>query len=290
MLFVVISHYIYHGIKGHNVEWLTSSNNLINIINYLSMEMLWVISTVAVNCYIMISGYFLIHKTEHRWKGIIKVWSEAVFYSFTIYLFTNFVLHEELKWSLFVKNIFIIYFKQYWFINFYIALMLLAPYISMMAKQINKSQYQSLLIINLILCFQVPYGKIFGDFASIPWFTLLYLTGGYIRIYYIPQSLKVNTLTLTVLSTFCFTILVLCYNFFIDKQNITELSLRSTAYNGPIYFLSILFFLIFIEFPSFKGLVSKILLQIAPYTLGCYLIHDNNIIRSLLWNHIFEKN
>lgn len=50
------------------------------------MEMLWVISTVAVNCYIMISGYFLINRIEHRWKGIIKVWSEAVFYSFIIYL------------------------------------------------------------------------------------------------------------------------------------------------------------------------------------------------------------
>lgn len=24
MLFVVISHFIYHGLKGHNVNWLTS--------------------------------------------------------------------------------------------------------------------------------------------------------------------------------------------------------------------------------------------------------------------------
>lgn len=154
----------------------------------------------------------------------------------------------------------------------------------------SKSQYQSLLFINLILCFQVPYGKIFGDFASIPWFTFLYLTGGYIRMYSIPHFLKANALLFTILLTFCFALLVLAYNYLIDNQDITELSLKSSAYNGPIYFLSILFFLIFVESSSFKGWISKILLRVAPYTLGCYLIHDNNIIRSLLWEYIFEKN
>lgn len=51
MLLVVISHYIYHGLKENNISWLTSSNNYVNIISYLSMEILWIISTVAVNCY-----------------------------------------------------------------------------------------------------------------------------------------------------------------------------------------------------------------------------------------------
>lgn len=250
MFLVVVSHYMFHGLKAYNINWLTSSSSIINIINFLSMEMLWIISTVAVNCYIMISGYFLIQKTEHRWKGIIKVWIETVFYSLIIYTISNLTLYEDFKWNIFIQNIFIIYFKQYWFINFYIALMLIAPYISILGKQLNKKQYQLLLIISLILCFQVPYGKIFCDFASIPWFTFLYLTGGYIRIYSVPRFLKDNTVVFTILLIFSFAILVLGYNIFIIKQPITELSLRSTAYNGPIYFLSILFFLIFIEKPT----------------------------------------
>lgn len=167
--------------------------------------------------------------------------------------------------------------------------MLLAPYISILAQQLNKIQYQSLLIILLILCFQVPYGKIFGDFASLPYFTLLYLTAGYIRIYSVPEFLKVNLLVYVVLFIWGFAALVLIYNMFIIKQPTTELSLRSTTYNGPIYFLSILFFLIFIFKPTLKGWIPKILIRSAPYTLGVYLIHDNHIIRALLWGYIFDE-
>lgn len=253
------------------------------------MEVLWVISTVAVNCYIMISGYFLIHKTEHRWNGILKVLTETIFYSLIIYIITTFVLHEEFRLTSFAQEIFIIYFQQYWFINFYIALMLLAPYISIMVKQMNKKQYQSLLLIMLILCFQLPYGKIFGGFASIPYFTLLYLTAGYIRIYSVPKFLKTNSLVLTFLFIICFVTLTFIYNIFIVKQPITELSLRSTEYNGPIYFLSILFFLIFIVKPTLKGWIPQIFIRVAPYTLGVYLIHDNHIIRTFLWDYIFDK-
>ena len=82
MYLVVVSHYIYHGIKTRpELQDYYTLETLFGGGNYVSLEALYVISCVAVNCFVMISGYFLIDKMSYRWKGILNVWLETFFYS-----------------------------------------------------------------------------------------------------------------------------------------------------------------------------------------------------------------
>ena len=85
MLLIVIGHYCYHGIKSSDLHSGFPVNTIGGIIEYSCMEILYIIACISVNCYVMITGYFLSDRTVFRWKGIIGVWIQTVFYGLIIW-------------------------------------------------------------------------------------------------------------------------------------------------------------------------------------------------------------
>lgn len=87
MLLIVVWHSLVHGLHiagGSNqlrpiVEWESS----IFVFNYLATNYLMCITAVAVNCYILITGYFSI-QSGFKWNKILNIWLQTSFYSFTI--------------------------------------------------------------------------------------------------------------------------------------------------------------------------------------------------------------
>lgn len=85
MIFIIIWHFLFHGLShilynsNPNIPILSTPG----IINFFGTKFLSYISAVGVNCYVLISGYFLI-KSEFRFNRIIKIWGETFFYSFFI--------------------------------------------------------------------------------------------------------------------------------------------------------------------------------------------------------------
>jgi len=55
------------------------------------------------------------------------------------------------------------------------------------------------------------------------------------------------------------------------------------SYNGLCFFLSLFLFLWFQKHNFKKNIINDLIVKIAPYTLGIYLIHDNRYMRSFLW-------
>lgn len=279
MFFVVVSHYIYFGIKPRpELQEYYSLQTLMGGVNFITLEALYIISCVAVNCFVMISGYFMIEKTSYRWKGILNVWIETLFYSI-LFLVAALILKGSVPMADIPYHIFPIWSQHYWFVTFYIGLMLLAPMIARATVALNEKQYRILLLILFVMNFQYLYGSVYGGFASLMWFSFLFLVGGYFKRFGCPEWITRHKGVLLLGIWGALTLMALGMNL-IKGGNAT---LVSTSYHGPVFFLSVSVFVYF-AFTDLNGKWVDLACKIAPYTFAVYLIHFNGFLRDRIWD------
>lgn len=286
MLFIVIWHAIVHGIaiSKKDVDLMNLSH--IEIGNYGIVQLLAYLTSISVNCFVLISGYFSIYSKRVNYDRIIKIWLQTVFYSFTIYLLLSILGIIPFKFTTIIKAFLPILTRQYWFITAYIPLILMSPYISKsITGNSQKDNIKILLILSLftITFFSVkglflPLGKVNTKGMDLIWFIYLYIVGGYIRLYE-PFITKTKLL--------CYLFIVLSV-FLSIKATINHITIGAHTfyinYNEYTFILSVLFFLIIKNTNiNINKTLSKILIKISPYTFGVYLIHDNSFIRNILW-------
>lgn len=227
----------------------------------------------AVNCFVLISGYFLI-TSKFKIERVLRVILETIFYTFTItiilYLFGKANLNDIAKSIMpFAPTKF-----SYWFVNKYIAVILLSPFICKVCATISKKQYQILLVTLLLigssLLIVFPFGELFGNGFSLLWMTIVFITGGYLRLH--TPKFKywgIATLSLLVLYYIC---------------NVYAQGLINLKYNSLItYTLAIATFMWFknLQIPH-KGIVAKTTTFIAPHVFAAYLIHEQGLMRTYI--------
>lgn len=235
MFLVVVSHYIYHGIKTRpELQDYLTLKTFLGGGNFVSMEALYLFSCVAVNCFVMISGYFLIEKTSYRWRGILKIWIEVFFYS-VIFLIATYVTGRAVATTDVLYSVFPIYGQQYWFMTYYFGLMLLAPIIARAMASLSEKQYRIVLLILFGLNFQYLYGDVYGGFASVMWFSFLFMTGGYFNKFGCPDW--VNHHKGVLLLGIWLILLLMAIGLNLVKGG--DATLVSTSYHGPLFFLSL---------------------------------------------------
>ena len=286
MLFIVIWHAIVHGIAiSKNVDLTNLSQ--IEIGNYSLIQLLAYLTSISVNCFVLISGYFSISSKRVNYDRIIKIWLQTFFYSFIIYLLLSSCGIIPFKIVHFLKTIIPVTTLQYWFITCYIPLMLISPFISkMIVSNSKKSNTKLLLILSFFtLTFLTinntvfPLGKINTGGNNLIWFIYLFIVGGYIREYE-PFIKK------TKLLSYLFVILLLLFSI---KRTVGHLTTGAETFfaihnNGITFIFSLLSFLIIKNIKlNTNNVINKTLIKIAPYTFGVYLIHDNFFIRDILW-------
>ena len=144
MYMVLILHYKLH----QNVSSLTD-------INYKIANFVDILCVCAVNCYVLISGYFL-SKGETSIKKLIKTLSPVWFYSITI-LIVNLLLTEDvIKYNNLLKFIFVTL-GEYWFVLSYTLLYLLAPFLKKVIDNSERKELKSLIIILLFFSFLATF-------------------------------------------------------------------------------------------------------------------------------------
>lgn len=282
MFLIVVGHCWFHGFKSHGFEGVFDISSGLGIIDYISMEFLWIFSTIGVNCFVFITGYFMINKYELRWKGLMNLWIQILFYSLGIFL----LLGESISVGELFTYSLPIYSSPYWFVTKYFALMLLAPFLSTLAHRITQKQYVLLLIIMFILFGGYTYGPIFAGCYTLSWFVFLYMIAGYYRLYgfgtlILKHSGKIVLALLC--SLFILATFINLYSFV--KNGNPVFRIMSTSGDGLAFFLSLS---VFVWFSKLKLTAAPFhyLAKIAPYTLGVYLIHEHPIIRVHLWDTI----
>ena len=284
MFMVVVLHYL---IKGGAEISLVEDTGIVNLLVWFVKGL----CIVAVNLYVLLSGYFLL---EARWKfsKVAELWLQVMFYSVGVPLVCLALgIGEVSNWGIYdwINVIFPVQMEHYWFATAYMVLYLFVPVLSAGVKHITKQQHQ-LVIAGLLLFFSIPktilpmliptdrYGYDFG------WFMCLFMIAAYIRLYGISffnnkrKSVFIYFVTITVIwagSVICGILsrkgLPLAYmmDMFYCYNHIFVLAASVALFYGFKY-LQIQ-----------NGKIASVICMISPYVFGVYLLHENLAVRNL---------
>lgn len=280
MFFIVVYHCLTHGI-GDNYGFNTDSP--IALSNVLFSDFMLVFSSIAVNLYVMISGYFLAD-LNFKASRIVRTWAYACFYSFIItalFMALTVVPFNAISVG---KSLFPLSSNAYWFVTQYIGLLILSPFLAVLARQLTYRQYLVLLAGGAIICLSIipdfPLGKRFyvAHGNSVWSFAYLFMIAGFIKHHL--KKVPMGRLSMIVVSLI---VLILVCEVIGGYKN-GSISLYWLNYNGLVLMLSVAVFVLVrqLQIPE-RGLWT-VLVKAAPYTFGVYLIHDHLLVRDWLWN------
>lgn len=281
MFMIVVLHSISHGTFLDNS--FTCNNAYFYLIDSFCI--------VSVNCFVLISAYFLIND-RFRLSKIVLLLCNTVFYSWVIlFICKSFSLVDISSESL-IKAILPLSFREYWFVSAYVGMYLLSPLLNITIKIMSRIQHLSAVI--LLLCIfsissdLIPKGNAFGaDYGySLVWFVCLYFIATYIKKYNINIAFKRCILGYILFSCIMFSSYIIL-NLLIGKNPTLH------NYEIPTYYMrynsifnciaSVLLFLAFRSVQISSRWIIKMITLIAPLTFGIYLIHDNPIFREWYW-------
>lgn len=160
---------------------------------------------------------------------------------------------------------------SYWFVNKYLAVILLSPFIGKVCSNMTKRQYQmllvSLLLIGSTFIKVFPFGELFGNGFSLLWMITVFITGGYLRLY-APKFKYWGIYTLILLAVY-------------NLCNLYLAGIIQLHYNSLItYALAITTFMWFNNLKiSSTGIIAKSTMFIAPHVFAAYLIHEQGLMR-----------
>lgn len=238
----------------------------------------------AVNCFYMISGYYINgdETFEICKKRIKKVWFSTVFYSVSIPIFLLAVGEISLNIKQIIYLFFPVVSNQYWFSTVFIATTLVLPYLGKLLNAIDRENLLKLVIILIFIdCVQPLLGC--NAFSNIGYGILHSITMYVIGYTIKREQVKIKRIYCGVAFLICVAsigIITIVSVMFTGDRN------RTIAdYNSPLMVLqSIVFFLFFVNIEIKKFQFSKI----SPYIFGVYLLNDNAYARDFLWQRIFH--
>ena len=244
---------------------------------------------ICVNCFVLISGYFLVN-AKVRIKKIINLWMEIVFYSFSLKLFMLVIMHKPISVVSIISCLFPVVSGRYWFMTIYIGLYLISPFLNIGIKAMNKWQHTMLLVI-MGLLFSV-WISVYPTFAGmnsgagwgLPWFIVLYITAAWFRLYYEKNAYSFSFFCFWVLSA-----LVICILYCISVKIVILHRFFDNMYrydNILVYLSSIMIMTAFINTPIKGKNTRNLIMKLSPLTLGVYLIHAHADISPWLWKNI----
>lgn len=254
----------------------------------------WSFCRAPVDVFIMISGYFMITSKFDIKKTIRrggKVYGAMIFYS--IVLSVIFFIYDP---SLININSVISTFtpllsKTWYFLSNYLIILLLSPFINKMLVSLSKKHYLYFMgivfvamslwstlaeidgISNVISIKKIvdPYmGKSLGGFL------LMYIIGGYLRLFVKQKPAEKRSLNFKYLGIFA----LLCVCDFLLCIVFPQYKPVFGMFNNPIVLAESAALILFFRDFTFS---SKFVNTIAGTTLGIYAIHENPYVRDWLW-------
>lgn len=293
MFFIVVWHSLVHGMNFVKMMNITKTmpvdlNSFISVFNYLSTGVLMTVTSVAVNCYVLITGYFMIN-CGFKWNKILHIWVQTAFYSFLIALIVKVTGLESFGYGGLLFSAFPVWNGEYWFVTKYLGLVALAPFLAKMPQVLSRKEYETgllvMFILNIYLSPYFSYGDIYGGGSSLLWFIFLFFVGGYIRLYNPFTRYKGQFGKWFLLCCLLFSAVYVVKDFLLYyiKGQVPDLGLGPFRNNSYEFFTAVLLFL-WAKYHTFSSSsIVRFLVKIAPFTFGVYLIHDNNHVRNWLW-------
>ena len=291
-------------VLGHTLSWggiVEHADSNTKFIIYLIYGFI----VVHVNSFILLTGYFQ-STGKFKIKKIINLICLMLFYRIIFY-----TISVLLGWQpfygvgTFIYNLLPIDNYSYWFLNIYIVLYMLSPYLNKLINNIEKGEYIKLLGILFIFCSVLPritLSSFFNNNAgySLIQFIFMYLIGAFIRKYdkdiklrFLKIKLSFNDRPFNYFIIY-FVLVVIkflinyCGNILLSYNGLTKIignnlaySYTSLVYDSPIVIIiSVAYFLMFKNL-SIRN--SKFINRISKTTNEIYLFHMNIFFKSHLY-------
>lgn len=254
----------------------------------------WILETlsiVAVNVYMLISGFFLV-ESGFKCRRLVQLLCQVLFYSVLVsgaLLALGILSPGDLNLNKLLQYVLPTQMVQYWFVTAYVLMYLFSPLLGTAVKHMKKEQLQAVILF-LLLFLSVNKSilpvRLESDNQGYDgiWFICVYLVAAYMRLYglkwfdragkgfagYLAGCAGVLGLAMCVRGVFLYTgqlenYLTTPYNY----NHIFNLFAAISLFYG--------FFYIKLK----DGGIAWLICRIAPYTFGVYLLHEQVEIRYL---------
>ena len=281
MMMVVVLHYLG---KGGMLPDLTAPLSARDTLAWL----LEAFCIVAVNVYMMISGYFLC-ESSFKFSRLLTLWLQLEAYSVGIGLLavvTGIVPAAEVSTHYYLTLLFPVTMGHYWFLTAYVFLYVLLPLFGKGLRLMTKEQFRvALVLLLLTFCLLksvLPF-RLEEDSKGYDciWYLCVFCVAAYLRRFGIPfLQKKSRALLLYLIGVFgTFGEAMLLHLFYLKTGSLELILKIPYEYNHIFPFLaSVGLFCLFLD-SDIKGKIGTVAVKIAPYTLGVYLLHENLGVR-----------
>ena len=281
MMMVVVLHYLG---KGGLLPDLTASLSARDTAAWL----LEAFCIVAVNVYMMISGYFLC-ESSFKFSRLLQLWLQVWIYSVVIGVLaaaTGIIPVEEISTHYYLTLLFPVTMGHYWFLTAYVFLYVLLPLLGEGLRRMTKQQFQVALVLlfttfcllKSVLPFRLEEDSKGYDCL---WYLCVFCMAAYLRrfgLLFLQKRSRALLLYLAgVIGTFGEAMLLHLYYL---QTGSLELILKIPYEYNHIFPLlaSVGLFCLFLD-SRIQGKIGGVAVKIAPYTLGVYLLHENLGVR-----------
>jgi len=294
MIFIVL---------GHTLSWGGITDKTYGIVRLL-IYFIYSIIVVHVNSYVLLTGYYQ-SKSKFRISKIVKLVCLMLFYRIFFYCLAIVCgCKQYFGFSDFIFNLLPLSNFSYWFLNVYIILYALSPFLNILICKINRKKYLFLLVMMFIFCSILPritLEEFFDNSGgySLVQFIYMYLIGAFFRKYPINFSIRMFGKKINLKNkTFLFLVMYLVLASV--KYLLNYIGYRLTFYDGIlniigskmvysfdcliyddplVIFQSVFYFLFFYSLE----IRSKLINILAKASNEVYLFHMNRSIRPSLY-------
>lgn len=239
---------------------------------------------VAVNVYMLISGYFLCtssFKLSRLLQLLLQVW----FYSVTFGLLgalTGVLAETSFDTHYLLTLLFPISMDHYWFMTAYVFLYLLIPFVGPTVQKMTKQQMQYAIgflliafsIMKSVLPVTLETDKMGYDCL---WYLCVFLTAAYVRRFGIPMLEKKwrGALLYMIGALLIFAGTLGLRQVYLYTGSLERILSNCMHYNHLLPYLAALGLLIAFCKVRIGDKISRAINFVAPFTLGVYLLHEN---------------
>lgn len=284
MVMVTMLHITGHGLQGAQIEVFSGAYWITLFLNTFSL--------VAVNCFVLISGYFLSAQNISV-KKLRLLWFQVWTYSVMVYVILCLIpgVNVHFRITTLLECMFPLLSNQYWFFTFYFLLYLISPYLNKLAQTWNQKEYRNVLAVLIAIFSLIPsvniWGDAFGNYYgySLIWFAILYLLAAYLRRFDFRCPVHPVAAYLVACAVLCICkAAVSLWN--PDIGSVQTILSNQLSYNGPLVLCASIGIFLWARNASLKtgGKAAGIISMMASLSFGIYLLHDHGAMRTVLWN------
>jgi len=284
MLLIVAHHYV---VNSGLIQHIRESTDIVNS-GVMLLFGAW--GKTGINCFVLITGYFMC-KSRFTIEKLIKLYLQIAFYGVIIYGIFCFSGHEsfsplKLIWTLWpVKSI------SGCFVSCFLLFYLFIPILNILVKHLGEDLHKYLVILIVVAFTMLPsIPKLHMTFNYVTWFMALYMIASYIRIYGIFPRIShakwgvlslvtwvvgaLSVLGLEIIYKLGYTDKFVPYFFVADSNKFLSLAIAVSS---------------FMYFKDLKMPYSRFINAVGASTFGVLLIHANSdTMRQWLWRETVD--